>query len=123
MPVWKSRGELGSYGHGVASRPRGARSSTSAQVGGYLDGKPDRPQRPGLNKLRTARVIEEGMMLTVEPGCYFIDRLLDDARGPQFIEAGPVGSVRLAVQVAADLRGRRTSGAPRRRRDAVTVRT
>ena len=60
MPVWKSRGELGSYGHGVASRARGARSSTSAQVGGYLDGKPDRPQRPGLNKLRTARVIEEG---------------------------------------------------------------
>ena len=79
MPVWKSRGELGSYGHGVASKARGARSSTSAQVGGYLDGKPDRPQRPGLNKLRTARIVEEGMVLTVEPGCYFIDRLLDDA--------------------------------------------
>ena len=48
-------------------------------VGGYLDGRPDRPQRPGLDKLRTARVVEEGMVLTVEPGCYFIDRLLDDA--------------------------------------------
>lgn len=48
-------------------------------VGGYLEGKPDRPDRPGLNKLRTARLVEEGMMLTVEPGCYFIDRLLDDA--------------------------------------------
>ena len=33
MPVWKSRGELGSHGHGVASTARGARSSTSAQVG------------------------------------------------------------------------------------------
>ena len=48
-------------------------------VGGYLAKSPPRPTRPGLAKLRTARVVEANMVLTVEPGCYFIDRLLDDA--------------------------------------------
>ena len=42
-------------------------------VGGYLKGTPDRPTEPGLNKLRTARALEAGMVVTVEPGCYFID--------------------------------------------------
>lgn len=48
-------------------------------VGGYLDGHPPRGKRAGLNKLRTARILEQGMCLTVEPGCYFIDALLDVA--------------------------------------------
>lgn len=48
-------------------------------VGGYAAGTPQRSTRPGLRKLRTARDIEEGMVLTVEPGCYFIDPLLDMA--------------------------------------------
>ena len=48
-------------------------------VGGYAEGTPPRSERPGLRKLRTARQIEEGMVLTVEPGCYFIDPLLDRA--------------------------------------------
>jgi len=42
-------------------------------VGGYLPGYPKRNSQPGLNKLRTARILEEGMVLTVEPGIYFID--------------------------------------------------
>lgn len=48
-------------------------------VGGYLDGYPARPTRPGLRSLRTARVLEKNMVITVEPGCYFIDCLLDEA--------------------------------------------
>ncbi|XP_068083318.1 xaa-Pro dipeptidase [Anabrus simplex] len=48
-------------------------------VGGYLPGTPQRPQEAGVNKLRTARVLEQGMVLTIEPGCYFIDALLDQA--------------------------------------------
>lgn len=40
-------------------------------VGGYLDGHPPRPTECGFNRLRTARTIEAGMVLTVEPGCYF----------------------------------------------------
>ena len=47
-------------------------------VGGYLLASRNVP-RPGLSKLRTARTLKQGMCLTVEPGCYFIDALLDDA--------------------------------------------
>jgi len=42
-------------------------------VGGYLEGHPDRPLKPGVKALRTARNLEVGMALTVEPGCYFIE--------------------------------------------------
>lgn len=42
-------------------------------VGGYMPDTPPRPEAPGFNKLRTARILEPGMVLTVEPGCYFID--------------------------------------------------
>ena len=37
-------------------------------VGGYLPGTPERKQLPGLRSLRTARVLEAGMVITVEPG-------------------------------------------------------
>ena len=44
-------------------------------VGGYLEGHPARPEPAGLKSLRTARCLQAGMVLTVEPGCYFIDRV------------------------------------------------
>ncbi|XP_038610523.1 xaa-Pro dipeptidase [Tachyglossus aculeatus] len=47
-------------------------------VGGYPEGV-DRIEEPGLRSLRTARQLEAGMVLTVEPGIYFIDHLLDQA--------------------------------------------
>jgi len=48
-------------------------------VGGYPEGGPERPAEPGVKKLRTARILEAGMAVTVEPGLYFINVLLDAA--------------------------------------------
>ncbi|CAH8492595.1 unnamed protein product [Dicrocoelium dendriticum] len=48
-------------------------------VGGYTSHSPARPEPPGLQNLRTARVLEADMVITVEPGCYFINYLLDKA--------------------------------------------
>uniref|UniRef100_I1NYM3 Xaa-Pro dipeptidase n=2 Tax=Oryza glaberrima TaxID=4538 RepID=I1NYM3_ORYGL len=47
--------------------------------GGYPEGL-ERPKEPGLSSLRTIRELKEGMVITVEPGCYFIDALLIPAR-------------------------------------------
>merc|ERR1711991_433352 len=42
-------------------------------VGGYLKGFPERSTLDGFKSLRTARDLEENMVLTVEPGIYFIE--------------------------------------------------
>lgn len=46
--------------------------------GGYPKGL-ERPKEPGLRSLRTARELKEDMVITVEPGCYFINALLNPA--------------------------------------------
>lgn len=46
-------------------------------VGGYLPTTPERNKEPGLKNLRTARNLEAGMVITIEPGCYFRDFLLN----------------------------------------------
>lgn len=49
-------------------------------VGGYKGGVDDRDRsKTGFKSLRLGRPLEAGMMLTVEPGVYFIDYLLDEA--------------------------------------------
>ena len=47
-------------------------------VGGYPEGV-ERREEPGLRSLRTARVLQAGMVITIEPGIYMIDHLLDKA--------------------------------------------
>jgi Xaa-Pro dipeptidase len=45
-------------------------------VGGYPEGI-SRIDEPGIRSLRCGRKLEEGMVITVEPGIYFIDPVLD----------------------------------------------
>ncbi|KAJ3221698.1 hypothetical protein HK099_003221 [Clydaea vesicula] len=46
--------------------------------GGYQPGV-ERIQEPGIRYLRMRRTLEANMVVTVEPGCYFVDALLDPA--------------------------------------------
>lgn len=48
-------------------------------VGGYPEGGRARDTRPGHSSLRCGRDLADGMAITVEPGIYFIDHLLDKA--------------------------------------------
>jgi Xaa-Pro dipeptidase len=46
-------------------------------VGGYNVGCPERSSEEGLKRLRFRRNLEVGMVLTNEPGCYFIEYILE----------------------------------------------
>uniref|UniRef100_A0A3Q2P9E5 Xaa-Pro dipeptidase n=1 Tax=Fundulus heteroclitus TaxID=8078 RepID=A0A3Q2P9E5_FUNHE len=67
-------------------------------VGGYPEGV-ERVDEPGLRSLRMGRLVEERMVLTVEPGIYFIDHLLDKAL------ADPAQSCFINNEVLARFRG------------------
>lgn len=66
-------------------------------VGGYNKGV-TRSEKPGLRSLRLARALKEGMVLTVEPGCYFIDPVLvpamEDAATARFFVRERVQALR-----------------------------
>lgn len=48
-------------------------------VGGYGNGLPPRSTKPGLKSLRLGRELEENMVITLEPGIYFIRKILEPA--------------------------------------------
>uniref|UniRef100_A0AAQ4QQB8 Xaa-Pro dipeptidase n=1 Tax=Gasterosteus aculeatus aculeatus TaxID=481459 RepID=A0AAQ4QQB8_GASAC len=67
-------------------------------VGGYPEGV-ERIDEPGLRSLRMGRPVQERMVLTVEPGIYFINHLLDQAL------ANPAQNCFLNSAVLARFRG------------------
>uniref|UniRef100_A0A3Q2ZE60 Xaa-Pro dipeptidase n=1 Tax=Kryptolebias marmoratus TaxID=37003 RepID=A0A3Q2ZE60_KRYMA len=67
-------------------------------VGGYPEGV-ERINEPGLRSLRMGRLVRERMVLTVEPGIYFINHLLDQAL------ADPAQSCFIDNQVLPRFRG------------------
>lgn len=68
-------------------------------VGGYPEGGRARDTRPGHSGLRCGRDLADGMAITVEPGIYFIDHLLDKAL------ADPAVAEFLVPEVLARFRG------------------
>ncbi|KAL3130945.1 hypothetical protein ABBQ38_000268 [Trebouxia sp. C0009 RCD-2024] len=101
-------------------------------VGGYAPGTPPRSDKPGLRSLRTARVLEEHMVVTVEPGCYFNPFLLhpafeDPAQGPflnkRRLEASlGFGGVRIEDDVVVTADGARSmTNVPRAITDVEAV--
>ncbi|XP_074596594.1 dipeptidase C [Brevipalpus obovatus] len=53
-------------------------------VGGYTEDWQRSPER-GLQSLRTRRELEKGMVITVEPGIYFIESLLEEAKNTRYL--------------------------------------
>ena len=55
-------------------------------AGGYLSFTPERSKEKGLNCLRTARILEKNMILTDEPGIYFIRFLLEQGYNDESVK-------------------------------------
>jgi len=67
-------------------------------VGAFLEHCPPRSTEPGLKSLRMSRTLIAGMYVTIEPGCYFINHLLNKAL------ADPVQKKFLVPEVIARFR-------------------
>ena len=61
-------------GHGIGLQVHDVAGFAASDAGGTID-KPD-----GHPYLRLTRVLEPGMVVTIEPGIYFIDMLLDELK-------------------------------------------
>ena len=55
-------------------------------AGGYLSFTPERSKEKGLNCLRTARILEKNMVLSDEPGIYFIRFLLEQGYNDETVK-------------------------------------
>ena len=62
-------------GHGIGLQVHDVAGFAASDAGGTIP-KPD-----GHPYLRLTRVLEPGMAVTIEPGIYFIDMLLDETQG------------------------------------------
>lgn len=54
-------------------------------VGGYLPGV-ERFKEPSLKYLRMRRKLETNMVVTVEPGIYFVDAIIEDALNDEVLK-------------------------------------
>ena len=62
--------------HDVGGYPEVSHMITlSSSVNLFANQGVERPTAPGLKCLRTARVLKEGMCLTIEPGIYFMENV------------------------------------------------
>ncbi len=65
-------------------------------VGGYPKGV-ERIDRPGIKYLRTRRTLQQGMVLTIEPGVYFVPALLkpalEDDKASKFLNASKLNDM------------------------------
>ena len=65
-------------------------------VGGYPKGV-ERIDRPGIKYLRTRRTLQSGMVLTIEPGLYFVPALLkpalEDDKASKFLNASKLNDM------------------------------
>jgi Xaa-Pro aminopeptidase len=82
----------------------------------------ERSKQFGTANLRTARMLEPGFVLTVEPGCYFIPQLIDrwraDGTNAEFLDFDRLdtykgfGGVRIEDDVLVTSDGHRVLGRP-----------